>query len=155
MAEDVTQEVFVMLMRDLGRYEPQRAGLATYLYGVTRNMIRKRLRREQRFVALDDASVEGSQPGAADDPSAALTRSQDVIRLKKAIAALPPRYRELVILCDLHGLSYPEAARVIDAPVGTVRSRLHRARAMLAERLRNRDQQNSARTAGRVARCLV
>jgi RNA polymerase sigma factor (sigma-70 family) len=88
MAEDVTQEVFVALMRDLARYEPQRAGLSTYLYGVARNVTRARLRREQRFVNLDEMSSETSEPAARDDPSAALARSQDLIRLRKAIVCI-------------------------------------------------------------------
>jgi RNA polymerase sigma-70 factor (ECF subfamily) len=155
MAEDVTQEVFVALMRDLARYEPQRAGLSTYLYGVARNVTRARLRREQRFVNLDEMSSETSEPAARDDPSAALARSQDLIRLRKAIVGLPSRYREVVILCDLHSLSYADAAAVIDTPVGTVRSRLHRGRMLLAERLRCRESQSSRTVAGGVARCLA
>jgi RNA polymerase sigma-70 factor, ECF subfamily len=154
-AEDVTQEVFVVLMRDLARYEPQRAGLSTYLYGVARNLTRARLRREQRFVNLDEMSAEGSEPADPDDPSAALARAQNLIRLRKAIVGLPSRYREVVILCDLHELSYAEAAGVIGTPVGTVRSRLHRGRTLLAERFRCRDPHGSRTVAGCDARCLA
>jgi RNA polymerase sigma-70 factor (ECF subfamily) len=154
MAEDVTQEVFVALMRDLGRYEPQRARLSTYLYGLARNITRARLRREKQFVKLDDASSEHSAPAGTDDPSAALARSRDLIRLRKAIVGLPSRYREVVILCDLHGLSYAAAAGAIDMPIGTVRSRLHRARNLLVERFRCLDPEGS-RTHGREARCVA
>lgn len=70
-------------------------------------------------------------------------RSQDLIRLRKAIVCLPARYREVVIPCDLHGLSYAAAAGVINTPEGTIGSRLHRGRALLAERLRCRDPQSS------------
>jgi RNA polymerase sigma-70 factor, ECF subfamily len=154
MAEDVTQEVFVAFMRDLAGYEPQRASLPTYLYGVARNLTRERLRREQRFVSLDEMSAEGGEPAGLDDPSTALGRSQDLIRLRRAIVDLPSRYREVVILCDLHGLPYAEAARVIDTPVGTVRSRLHRSRTLLAECLRRREPQDSSTVGSRVARCL-
>jgi RNA polymerase sigma factor (sigma-70 family) len=118
IAEDVTQEVFVALVRDLARYEPQRAGLSTYLYGVTRNVTRGRLRREQRFVNLDAVPANGPERAGWDDPSAALVRSEGLLRLRKAIVSLPSRFREVVILCDLHGLSYAEAAGVIDARVG-------------------------------------
>ena len=155
MAEDVTQEVFVALMRDLERYEPQRAGLSTYLYGIARNVTRARLRYEQRFINLHDVSLDRSELAGTDDPSAALVRSQDLIRLRKAIVDLPSRYREIVILCDLHGLSYAEAARVIDAPVGTVRSRLHRGRNLLIECLRCQDPRGSRTAAGHAARCLA
>jgi RNA polymerase sigma-70 factor (ECF subfamily) len=155
MAEDVTQEVFVALMRDLDRYEPRRAGLSTYLYGVARNVTRARLRYEQRFVNLDDVSFDESEPAGRDDPSAALARSEDLVRLRQAIVGLPSRYREVVILCDLHGLSYAEAARVIDTPVGTVRSRLHRGRNLLLECLQCQEPHRSRTRAGHVARCLA
>jgi RNA polymerase sigma-70 factor, ECF subfamily len=155
MAEDVTQEVFVVLIRDLARYEPQRAGFSTYLYGVARNVTRARLRREQRFVNLDAMPGERPAPAGSDDPSAALARSEDLLRLRKAIVSLPSQYREVVILCDLHGLSYAEAAGVINAPVGTVRSRLHRARNLLVERLQCLEPDGSRTTADCVGRCLA
>lgn len=155
VADDVTQEVFVALMRDLGRYEPQRAGLATYLYGVARNVTRARLRKEQRFVNLEEASGETSERVAPDNPSEALAHSQDLIRLRRAIVALPSRYREVVILCDLHDLSYAEAAAVLGSPVGTVRSRLHRGRSLLAERFRSSERDSPRTVSGSVARCLA
>jgi RNA polymerase sigma-70 factor, ECF subfamily len=155
MAEDVTQEVFVALMRDLARYEPQRAVLSTYLYGVARNVTRARLRRERRFVTLDELSENGSGPAVPDDPSTILARSQDLIRLRKAIVDLPSRYREVVILCDLHELTYAEAAAVNDTAVGTVRSRLHRGRNLLVERLRSPQPHRSRIAADRVERYLA
>ena len=123
IAEDVTQDVFITLMRDLSRYQPQRSGLATYLYGMARNLVRNRLRREGSFVTLDPAAPE---PAAADDPCTALAHARDLARLRRAIAELPSRYRETIILADIHGLSYAETAIVVGAPVGTVRSRLNR-----------------------------
>jgi RNA polymerase sigma-70 factor (ECF subfamily) len=137
VAEDVTQEAFVALMRDLGRYEPRRAGLATYLYGVARNLTRRRLRRERRFVRL--STVDGDEPLAQGDPSDALVESQERTRLRRAIAALPSRYREVVVLCALHGLTYAEAAAIVGVPVGTIRSRLSRGRRAIADRLRAED----------------
>jgi RNA polymerase sigma-70 factor (ECF subfamily) len=155
MAEDVTQEVFVVLMRDLARYEPQRAGFSTYLYGVAHNITRARLRREQRFVNLDELSTEKSERAGSDDPSAALARSEDLLRLRTAIVSLPSRYREVVILCDLHGLSYAEAAGALNVPVGTVRSRLHRGRNLLVERLQCLEPEGSRTATNCVARCLA
>jgi RNA polymerase sigma-70 factor, ECF subfamily len=154
VAEDVTQEVFVALMRDLARYKPQRAGLSTYLYGVAHNVTRARLRREQRFVNLDEMPVARSERGL-DDPSASLARSEDLCRLRKAIVSLPSRYRAVVILCDLQGLSYADAAAVINAPVGTVRSRLHRGRSLLVERLQCHGREGSKTATDCVARCLA
>ncbi len=150
IAEDVTQDVFITLMRDLSRYQPQRSGLATYLYGMARNLTRNRLRREGRFVVLDPAAAE---PAAADDPCAALAHARDLARLRRAIAQLPSRYRETVILADIHGLSYAEVAIVVGAPVGTVRSRLNRGRARIATRLREEEHADPARRTP--VRCLV
>jgi RNA polymerase sigma-70 factor (ECF subfamily) len=113
--------------------------MSTYLYGLARNLTRARLRREQRFVALDQLTVAGVEPAVTEDPSARIAHAQELDRLRKAIVGLPSRYREVVVLCDLHGLSYADAAHVIAAPVGTVRSRLHRARTMLAGCLRVED----------------
>ena len=135
IAEDVTQETFVALIRDLRRYDPQRSALSTYLYGVTRNLVRWRLRRERRFVGLGDALAR--EPSANQwDHSVAIGRSRDLERLRRVVLSLPSRYREVVILCDLHGLSYAEAATIVRAPVGTVRSRLHRGRQIISDRFR-------------------
>lgn len=152
-AEDVTQEVFVTLIRTLPRYEPHRAGLITYLYGVARNVTRNRLRRDRRFVPIDTA-VEETASGA-EDPCAAASHSQQLAQLRRVIIALPSRYREAVILCDLHGLSYAETARVIHAPVGTVRSRLNRGRQMIAARMREVEPRGRASAGARIERCVV
>ena len=141
-AEDVTQEVFVTLIRTMATYEPQRAGLLTYLYGVARNVTRNRLRRDRRFVALDAASLGTLPPGTAiaasaraADPHDAASRAQERALLRRAVLSLPSRYREVIILADVHGLAYAESARILQVPVGTVRSRLSRGRQMLAARL--------------------
>ena len=153
VAEDVTQEVFVALIGDLSRYEPQRAGLATYLYGVARNVTRARLRREQRFVSLDEAPAESEK--ATGDPADAIAHAQTLVRLRRALIRLPSRYREVVILCDLHSLAYAEAAAILGIPVGTVRSRLHRGRQWLAERLRRHEPDAAGAVRRSVARCLA
>ena len=152
IAEDVTQETFVALMRDLHRYEPHRAGLATYLYGVARNLTRARLRRDRRFVRLEDSGAT-DMPGAH-DPSSTLAGSRDRERVREAIAALPSRYREVVILCAIHGLSYAEAAQALRLPVGTIRSRLNRGRQAIASRLREAESR-TGRVGARAARCTV
>jgi RNA polymerase sigma factor (sigma-70 family) len=133
-AEDVTQEVFVTLIRTLPSYEPQRAGLRTYLYGVARNVTRNRLRRDRRFVALDTAARIPCS--SADDPHDAAARAQEHARLRRVILSLPSRYREVIILSDVQGLAYAEAASILQVPVGTVRSRLSRGRQMIALTLR-------------------
>jgi RNA polymerase sigma-70 factor (ECF subfamily) len=152
VAEDVTQEVFVTLMRNLRRYEPGRSGLATYLYGVTRNLVRNRLRRERRFVEI--AVVEEEATACREDPSTALIHSELLTELRRIIVQLPSRFREVVILCDLHALSYAEAAAALEIPVGTVRSRLSRGRRLVAARIRDAERPKESLSPER-ARCVV
>jgi RNA polymerase sigma-70 factor, ECF subfamily len=132
-AEDITQETFTALLRDLHRYAAHRSRLSTYLYGVARNLTRSRLRRERRFVRLE--ITEDNEPISSQDPSSALEEMQEHDRLRRIIAQLPSRYREVVILCGVHGLSYAEVAAILGTPVGTVRSRLFRGRRAIATRL--------------------
>lgn len=141
VAEDVTQEVFITLIRDGARYDPQRGAVAAYLYGITRNHVLRRLERERMFIQMTDASEDGDALApvsvvADADPLADLTRNEMVETVRAAVLALPAHYREVVVLCDLHEMSYQEAAGVVGCAVGTVRSRLHRARALLVEKLR-------------------
>jgi len=152
IAEDASQETFAVLMRDLARYEPQRARLSTYLYGVVRNVTRERLRKERRFVDLDSANVSG-EPASHDDPGSVLAHAQALAKLRQVIAALPSRYREVVILCELHEVSYADAAAIVNAPVGTVRSRLHRAKKIMAQQFQKPRRATSVATA--VSRCLA
>jgi RNA polymerase sigma-70 factor, ECF subfamily len=135
VAEDVVQDVFLALMRDLARYDPDRAPLRTYLVGIARNVIRFRSRSVRRLLSLDHAGEAAS----ADDPGAALSASEDTRHLRRCLSALPGRYREVIVLCDLQELDYADAATVLGIPVGTVRSRLHRGRQMLLERFRRQD----------------
>jgi RNA polymerase sigma-70 factor (ECF subfamily) len=140
IAEDVTQEVFMTLLGDAGHFEPARGALASYLYGVARNCVLRRLQKERAFVALSGADETCAQTDAAmaapDDPLLDLTRRETVEAVRQAVLTLPSHYREVVVLCELHELSYAEAAEVLACAVGTVRSRLARARALLCERLR-------------------
>ena len=80
---------------------------------------------------------------AQDDPAADLVQSDRIRYVRTAIAALPARYREVLLLCDVHDLDYTDAAAVLKLPVGTIRSRLHRGRQQLLERLRRREDQRS------------
>ncbi len=139
IAEDVTQEVFLLLMREAAGYDPARGSLSAYLYGIARNFVLRRLHQEQRFTPIDDDRDSRGDSGrfaARGDLLADLTRSQTIDIVRAAVLSLPPRYREVVVLCDLQEISYAEASAILDCAVGTVRSRLHRARALLAEKLR-------------------
>jgi RNA polymerase sigma-70 factor (ECF subfamily) len=146
-AEDVTQEVFMTLIRDARRFDPGRGTLGGFLFGVARNFLHKRWEQERRSVPLE-VTEGGIQPGAAGNQNGdgvlpgsgdEFTALETAERVRRAITTLPENYREAVVLCELEGMSYEEAATALDCPVGTVRSRLHRARAMLLEKLRERE----------------
>jgi RNA polymerase sigma-70 factor (ECF subfamily) len=156
IAEDVTQEVFLTLMRD-GRQYSERGSFAAYIFAIARHRVWRRLQRERWFVRLEikeiveseDAGLNGRFIAQA-DPLAELTRDEIVETVRRAVLALPAHYREVVLLCYLHELSYAEAAEVIGCELGTVRSRLHRARALLAEKL---DAMKTAEEPQRNANC--
>ncbi|MFN6202631.1 MAG: RNA polymerase sigma factor [Acidobacteriota bacterium] len=143
IAEDVTQDLFVALLRDGHQYEG-RGKFSSYLLTMARHLVLHRLRRDRRFSPLetDDEDFDQYPTGPADlanpapDPWQDLARVEVATRVRQAIFALPLHYREVVLLCYLHELSYAEAAEVIGCNIGTICSRLSRARALLAPRLR-------------------
>ena len=134
LAEDVVQDVFLALMRDLDRYEPDRAPLRTYLFGSARNLARYKARGLWRLLSLDEAADAVGQ----DDPAAALASTEEARHLRQCLGALPAKYREVIVLCDLQEVNYADTASMLGMPIGTVRSRLHRGRQLLLERLRRR-----------------
>lgn len=131
IAEDVTQEVFLFLMREGHLFDPARGSVSAFLFGVARNHVLRRLRVEQLLSPLDDDADQES-PCLLED----LTRAETIEAVRKAILSLPAKYREVVVLCELQELSYEETAEILDCAIGTVRSRLHRARALLLAKLR-------------------
>lgn len=152
IAEDVTQEVFLGLLREAPGYDPARGSLAAYLYGMARHQVLRCLRRGRGETSLAGA-VEPA--GGGDDPLGELTRRQSVDAVRGAVLALPAHYREAVVLCDLNEMNYSEAAAALGCAVGTVRSRLHRARELLAARLGALRQAGPARPLVSPARCLT
>ena len=152
-AEDVVQETFMVLMQDAGRYDAGRGPVGAYLRGITRHLVFRRIRRERRFVALADGfaeSLDARLAGAGGrapnpDPAQALMRRDDVRAVQSALLRLTPRLREVLVLCDLNDVSYAEAAATLGVPIGTVRSRLSRARDALAQRLERADRRAPVR----------
>ena len=139
MAGDVTHDVFLALMRDGNQFDPERGTLGAYLYGIARNRILKLLKRERSFVALNDGEDDTTWDEgliAQSNPLLELSRSETIETVRQAVLALPVHYREVVLLCNMHEMNYEQAAGVIGCAVGTVRSRLHRARHLLIEKLR-------------------
>ncbi len=137
-AEDIIQEVFLALIRDDCGYDPERGTLAGYLFGIARKLALRHLERRRTDLALEEEAGDPPLPetAAGADPLADLTRKEGIAALRRAVQMLPPRYREVVALCDLEEVDYAEAAHILGCPVGTVRSRLHRARALLLEKWR-------------------
>jgi RNA polymerase sigma-70 factor (ECF subfamily) len=148
IAEDVTQEVFLAVMSDAGRYDAARASVAAWLCGIARNHVRRRVERDRLLQPMGDGDEDDGleEMLTADaDTLGDLTRAERIGALREAVLTLPVRYREAVVLCDLQEMTYADAANVLGCVVGTVRSRLHRGRALLAvkltagERVQSRD----------------
>jgi RNA polymerase sigma-70 factor (ECF subfamily) len=135
VAEDVVQETFMVLIHDPARFDPAAGSLAGFLFGIARNRVRRHLERRSHDVPLPDA--EDAAPAGARDgkPEDDLERREAVAALRQAVLALPEAYREAVVLVELEELSYADAALALGCAVGTVRSRLFRARRILASRL--------------------
>lgn len=136
-AEDLTQEVFVRVFRSLHTYTP--GTFEGWLHRITTNLFLDQARRRQRirFDALSDerAARLASASPAPDLAYAEQTFDDDVAA---ALASLPPDFRAAVVLCDIEGLTYEEIAEILGAKLGTVRSRIHRGRALLRTALAHR-----------------
>jgi len=140
LAEDATQEVFMALIRQSRGYDPSRGSLIAYLLGMARHHALRLLKRDQTYVPAAQAE-EGwrnwgdAASGSSEDPHSAMTRRETIHSVRQAILSLPEHYREAVVLCDLNDMSYEDTASVLGCSVGTVRSRLHRGRALLLQKL--------------------
>jgi RNA polymerase sigma-70 factor (ECF subfamily) len=126
-AEDITQDAFVALLRHSDRFDEGRGSLRAFLLGVARNLALKRWRKEHRLEPLDGDTLT-AQPI---DPE----RGELGDIVGQAVRGLAPLQREVVILAEYEGLTLAEIARAVDADVGTVKSRLHRARENLRRML--------------------
>jgi RNA polymerase sigma-70 factor (ECF subfamily) len=135
-AEDVTQEVFIALMEGSGRFDAERGSLKVYLYGIARNLLRSQIRKQTTHpeVELDQLPETATAATAGSNALADLERAEALASLRRAILSLPAHYREVIVLCELHELRYEDAAFIVNCPLGTIRSRLSRARRVLARR---------------------
>ncbi|PWN01530.1 RNA polymerase sigma factor SigE [Nocardioides silvaticus] len=139
-AEDLTQEVFVRVFRSLHTYRP--GTFEGWLHRITTNLFLDQARRRQRirFDALsDERAARLASPGVGPDAAYADRTFDDDV--EAALSALPPEFRAAVVLCDIEGLTYEEIAEILGAKLGTVRSRIHRGRAMLRAALAHRAPQ--------------
>ena len=138
-AEEIVQDVFMTLVRDPKKYDVLLGTVSAFLYGVARNRILKHRERVPREIALEEKSEDGSGNGVLliDSATPALwaERKERTAQVRAAVLELPEEFRETVVLCELQELSYEEAAAIVGCPIGTIRSRLHRGRALLLAKL--------------------
>jgi len=137
MAEDIVQDVFLLLIRKKLHFDPARGTFSSFIYGVARNLSLKSLRKNNRFSGILQLFHDRQESNTlVADPLRNLTEVESAANLRKCILTLPTQYREMIVLCDLHELSYAEAAEITGRAIGTVRSRLHRGRELLLHKLR-------------------
>ena len=139
-AEDLTQEVFVRVFRSLANFQP--GTLDGWLHRITTNLFLDQARRRSR-IRFDGMSEETQArlPSSGPGPERSFEFNNLDVDVARALEELPPDFRAAVVLCDLEGLSYDEVAQALGVKLGTVRSRIHRGRAMLKEKLAHRDPQ--------------
>lgn len=140
-AADVTQEVFVLLLRKLGSFRGE-AKFSTWLYRVSLNACHDHARRLRRHISLSESPGEDlpeMEERLADDgiesPERSTERSEVRKAVREAVSRLPYKFREVIFLHDLSGYNYKEVAEILDINLGTVKSRLNRARTRLAGEL--------------------
>jgi RNA polymerase sigma-70 factor (ECF subfamily) len=132
----VVQDTFLAVLRQDTRHDAPRGEVRSYLLGIARHFVLRRLGARYRAPASDSLDDAG-ETAPSDSPTSldAIVRAETVDTVRSAIDELPAPYRDAVVLCELEELDYAAAARVMQCPIGTVRSRLHRARALLATAL--------------------
>ncbi|HSY32794.1 MAG TPA: RNA polymerase sigma factor [Verrucomicrobiae bacterium] len=138
-AEEIVQDVFMTLVREPGKYDIERGTLPAFLFGVARNKIMKYNERLPREISLVERQEDGSGGGLtlrdSFTPAMWAEQRERLEKVRAAVLELPIEFRETVVLCELEEMTYDQAARMLDCPIGTIRSRLHRGRALLLAKL--------------------
>jgi RNA polymerase sigma-70 factor (ECF subfamily) len=138
-AADIVQEVFLALLSDTLKFDPSRGALQGFLFGVTRNLLLKQHEAGRRYVSnscvVDSDDADEVVADASDGPLAKLLANEAAENVRRVLQKISPHYRDVLILYEMHDLSYVEIAQICDIDLGTVRSRLSRARAKLAQLL--------------------
>ncbi len=147
-AEDLVQETFIRMFRAIPRYKVGKAKFTTWMYRILSNLCKNELRnRGRRSQIVTKSPPENGQndyqqiisriPAAASShPDCQLERKELHAMIEQAISELPPKYRIPLALRDIQDLSYEEIAKIVKIPMGTVKSRINRARQTLQERLK-------------------
>ena len=160
IAEDITQEVFLVLINNRANFDVAKGSLNNFLLGVARNHVLRRLQRERFYAPMIETEEHGEQElprelSSSGGPLDDLARTETIESVRKAVLALPERYREVVVLCDLQEMSYVETAEILGCAVGTVRSRLHRGRTLLINKLRPAREAETAAADLNSTRCFA
>lgn len=144
-AEDIVHDTFVEILKHPIRFDPTRGSVIAYLFGIARHRMSRVARVELRGTGVRSPEEEAFDPAFSgpdstlvedlQDAGEEIDRARDIERVRTAVFDLPRVHREVIVLCDLEELSYATAAEILGCPIGTVRSRLSRARALLASRL--------------------
>lgn len=136
-AEEVTQEVFMLLIGNPKGYNAEKGSVGGYLFGIARHLTRRVLQRSRLDMPIEEEWLDTGDAGFTSDLDvlSELSNTELLEYLRKAVLALPEQYREVVALCDLEEMSYSDAAALLECSAGTVASRLHRARAMLKTKM--------------------
>ena len=138
-AEEIVQDIFMTLVREPRKYDAGRGALGAFLFGVARNRVMKHLERAPRDISLEtdgeDTRVGSTVLQDSFTPAVWAEQRERVKQVRDAVLDLPSDFREAVVLCELEEMSYEEAAQAIGCPIGTIRSRLHRGKALLLAKL--------------------
>jgi len=135
LAEDIVHEAFLAVIDSARRYRPGQTTARLWLLGIARNHVRRARASRHMLDLYGEEANAAAELTVHVDPIGDIERQRHLDALRQAVVALPVRYREAVVLCDLQELSYADAAAALRCALGTVRSRLHRGRALLARRL--------------------
>jgi RNA polymerase sigma-70 factor (ECF subfamily) len=138
-AEEIVQDVFMTLIRAPKKYDPSRGSVGALLFGIARNRVLKHLERMPREVPLEEKNEDGTGSGIilqdSFTPAMWAEKRERMHQVRAAVLDLPAEFREAVVMCELEEMSYEEAAQMTGCPIGTIRSRLHRGRALLLVKL--------------------
>lgn len=137
-AEDIVHEAFLTLLNAARDFDESRGNVLNFAMGITRKLVLRHLRWKMRWFTSQPQDLESFVSNGEVTAQEKLEHAETLAAVRKAVTSLPLKYREVITLCELCEMTYEAAARQIGCSVGTVRSRLHRAHALLAEKLRQR-----------------
>ena len=147
LGDDIVQETFLTILRQSGQYDRSRGTpVLQYPFGIARHLTQKRIGRHDPETSDLETTSHQIPLSPATSVLDDLTRAETIAVVRTAVRSLPPFYRETIVLCDLEEMNYADAAGVLQVPIGTVRSRLHRARMLLTAKLAGLRQASGSRS---------